>query len=176
MRHTGVHGALSVSLGGAVTMITLLMSLTHGQCDAAPTITFPITYRASYSLVYTKYYTVRWQTHVVCVRACVCYVIKKWLGVETATVLRRTNFHLGRYKFIHVSKYFERRWWFCIVNKRPHSDGRKWIVCIYLYIVQPTVIPPAIPRPTQPSRGILFLLFPITCLPSAKHKPVQRFC
>ena len=175
MRHTGVHWMLSVSLGGAVTVITLLMSLTHGQCDAAHTITFPITYRAS--LVYTKLILYCLVTDARGVRACMRVLRNKEVArSRNCDCFAPHKFHLGRYKFIHVSKYFERRWWFCIVNKRPHSDGRKWIVCIYVYIVQPTVIPPAIPRPTQPSRGILFLLFPITCLPSAKHKPVQRFC
>ena len=65
-------------------------SLTHGQCDARPTVTFPAAERHS-PLAGTKLYCLVTEAHGCEQLAQSCYLVADWPGVELATFRSRAN-------------------------------------------------------------------------------------
>jgi len=65
-------------------------SVTHGQCDARPTVTFPAAERHC-PLAGTKLYCLVTEAHGCEQLAQSCYSVADWLGVELATFRSRAN-------------------------------------------------------------------------------------
>ena len=65
-------------------------SVTHGQCDAGPTVTFPAAERHR-PLAGTKLYCLVTEAHGCEQFAQSCYSVADWPGVELATFRSRAN-------------------------------------------------------------------------------------
>jgi len=65
-------------------------SVTHGQCDARPTVTFPAVERHR-RLAGTKLYCLVTEAHGCEQLAQSCYLVADWPGVELATFRSRAN-------------------------------------------------------------------------------------